>query len=173
MAIRVDAYTSGGMASGTLARPGALRDALEDDRALCLDEAAWQGLDDPASRPAGSLAIPSDDVLIAVADDDPGVPVHAAWHHVHLESGPYTVEGELATLPGFDPGRALTRPSGEFLLLRDIRLSVRARPDAGVAVGDHALVNRYAVERIRAELMLGFFFPGAAVDPIGTAGGLA
>jgi hypothetical protein len=173
MAIRVDAYTSGGMASGTLARPGALRDALEDDRALRLDEAAWQGLDDPASRPAGSLAIPSDDVLIAVADDDPGVPVHAAWHHVHLESGPYTVEGELATLPGFDPGRALTRPSGEFLLLRDIRLSVRARPDAGVAVGDHALVNRYAVERIRAELMLGFFFPGAAVDPIGTAGGLA
>ena len=173
MAIRVDAYTSGGMASGTLARPGALRDALEDDRALRLDQAAWQGLDDPASRPAGSLAIPSDDVLIAVADDDPGVPVHAAWHHVHLESGPYTVEGELATLPGFDPGRALTRPSGEFLLLRDIRLSVRARPDAGVAVGDHALVNRYAVERIRAELMLGFFFPGAAVDPIGTAGGLA
>ena len=173
MAIRVDAYTSGGMASGTLARPGALRDALEDDRALRLDEAAWQGLDDPASRPAGSLAIPSDDVLIAVADDDPGVPVHAAWHHVHLESGPYTVEGELATLPGFDPGRALTRPSGEFLLLRDIRLSVRARPDAGVAIGDHALVNRYAVERPRAELMLGFFFPGAAVDPIGTAGGLA
>ena len=173
MAIRVDAYTSGGMASGTLARPGALRDALEDDRALRLDQAAWQGLDDPASRPAGSLAIPSDDVLIAVADDDPGVPVHAAWHHVHLESGPYIVEGELATLPGFDPGRALTRPSGEFLLLRDIRLSVRARPDAGVAVGDHALVNRYAVERIRAELMLGFFFPGAAVDPIGTAGGLA
>jgi hypothetical protein len=173
MAIRVDAYTSEGMASGTLARPGALRDALEDDRALRLDEAAWQGLDDPASRPAGSLAIPSDDVLIAVADDDPGVPVHAAWHHVHLESGPYTVEGELATLPGFDPGRALTRPSGEFLLLRDIRLSVRARPDAGVAIGDHALVNRYAVERIRAELMLGFFFPGAAVDPIGTAGGLA
>ena len=74
-------------------------------------------------------------------------------------------------MPGFDPGRALTRPSGEFLLLRDVRLSVRARPEAGVALGDHALINRYAVERIRADLMLGFFFPGAAVDPIGTAGG--
>ena len=167
MAIRVDAYTSGGLASGTLARPGALRDALEEDRALRLDGAAWQGLNDQKSSPAGSLAIPSDDILVAVADDDPGVPVHANWHHVHLESGPYTLEGELATLPGFDPGR------GEFLMLRDIRLSVRARPGAGVAVGDHALVNRYAVERIRAELMLGFFFPGATVDPIGTAGGLA
>jgi hypothetical protein len=173
MAIRVDAYTSGGLASGMLARPGALRDALEDDRALRLDEAAWQGLDDLTSRPAGSLAIPSDDVLVAVADDDPGVPVHAAWHHVHLESGPYTVEGDLATMPGFDPGRALTRPSGEFLLLRDIRLSVRARPESGVAVGDHALVNRYAVERIEADLMLGFFFPGAAVDADGSNGGSA
>ena len=129
MAIRVDAYTSGGMASGSLARPGCAARRPRGRRRRCrLDGAAWQGLDDAAARPAGSLAIPSDDVLIAVADDDPGIPVHAAWHHIHLESGPYTVEGELATLPGFDPGRALTRPSGEFLLLRDIRLSVRARP---------------------------------------------
>jgi len=164
MAIRVDAYTSGGMASGILARPGPLRDALEEGGSLPLDGAAWQGLDDAAASAAGSLAIPSDDVLVAVADDDPGVPVHANWHHIQLESGPYTVEGQLATLPGFDPGRALTRPSGEFLMLRDIRLSVRARPEAGIAMGDHALVNRYAVERIRADLMLGFFFPGATVD---------
>lgn len=173
MAIRVDAYTSGGMASGVLARPGALRDALEENGALPLDGAAWQGIDEVTAQAAGSLTIPSDDILIAVGDDDPGIPVHAAWHRIQLESGPYTVEGELATMPGFDPGRALTRPSGEFLMLRDIRLSVRARPEAGVAVGDHALVNRYAVDRIRADLMLGFFFPGATVDPIGTAGGLA
>ena len=173
MAIRVDAYTSGGVASGTLARPGGLRAVLEADGSLSLDGAAWQGLGDTISQPAGSMSIPSDDVLVAVGDDDPGIPVHAAWHHVHLEAGPYTVEGELATLPGFDPGRALTRPSGEFLLLRDIRLSVRARPEAGVALGDHALVNRYTVERIRADLMLGFFFPGAVVDPIGTLGGRA
>jgi hypothetical protein len=173
MAIRVDAYMSGGVASGTLARPGSVRDALEDAGSLTLEGAAWQGLEDPTARPAGSLSIASDDVLVAVADEDPGIPVHAAWHHVHLETGPYTVEGDLATLPGFDPGRALSRPSGEFLLLRDIRLSVRAQPEAGVAIGDHALVNRYTVERVRSDLMVGFFFPGAAVDPIGTAGGLA
>jgi hypothetical protein len=172
MPIRVDAYTSGGMASGTLARAGALRDALEDGGSLRLDGAAWQSLDDPTAQPAGSLAIPSDDVLIAVSDDQPTIPIHASWHHIHLESGPYTVEGELATLPGFDPGRALTRPSGEFLLLRDVRLSVSARPEDGVAVGDHALINRYTVERVRSDLSLGFFFPGAAVDPVGTAGGL-
>ena len=165
VAIRVDAYTSGGVASGILARPGALRDALEDGGTLPLDGAAWQGLDDQTASAAGSMAIPSDDILVAFADDDPGEPFHAAWHHIHLETGPYTVEGELATLPGFDPGRALTRPSGEFLLLRDIRLSVRDRPGSGVSVSDHALVNRYTVERIRADLALGFFFPGAAVDP--------
>ena len=119
----------------------------------------------PRLLAAGSLSIPSDDVLIAVADDDPGVPVHAAWHRIHLEAGPYVLEGELPTLPGFDPGRALTRPSGEFLMLRDIRLSVRDRPEAGVSLGDHALVNRYAVDRIRADLQLGFFFPGATVGP--------
>ena len=173
MAIRVDAYTNGGLASGVLARPGALRDALEDGGSLPLDGAAWQALGDAVASAAGSLAIPNDDILIAVGDDDPGIPVHAAWHHIHLETGPYTVEGEMATQPGFDPGRALTRPSGEFLYIRDVRLSVRSRPQDGVALGDHALINRYAVERIRAELMLGFFFPGATVDPIGTAGGLA
>lgn len=173
MAIRVDAYTSGGVASGMLARPGGLRDVLEADGSLSLDGVAWQGLEDGSSRPAGAMSIASDDVLVAVGDDDPGIPVHASWHHIHLESGPYTVEGEFATQPGFDPGRALTRPSGGFLLLRDVRLSVRANPEAGVALGDHALVNRYAVERIRADLMLGFFFPGAEVDPIGSPGGLA
>ena len=115
------------------------------------------------------MSIPSDDVLVAVADDDPGIPVHAAWHHVELEAGPYAIEGDLATLPGFDPGRALTRPSGEFLLLRDIRLSLREHPESGVSSGDHALVNRYAVERIKADLMLGFFFPGAAVDEVGVS----
>ena len=173
MPIRVNAYTSGGMASGILARPGRLRDALETNGSLPLDRANWQAIDDERTQAAGSMTIPSDDVIIAVADDDPGGPVHASWHHIHVESGPYTIEGDLATLPGFDPGRALTRPTGEFVLLRDIRLSVRAKPEAGVSMGDHALINRYAVERIRADLMLGFFFPGAVMDPIGTPGGLA
>jgi hypothetical protein len=166
MPIHVDAYTSQGMARGILGRPGALRDVLEAGGMLPLDRAAWLGFGGtPASAP-GSLAISTDDVLVAVADDDAGIPIHAAWHHIELEAGPYAIEGDLATLPGFDPGRAITRPSGGFLLLRDVRVSVRDLPEAGVGVGDHALVNRYAVERIRADLMLGFFFPGAAIDEV-------
>lgn len=171
MAIRVDAYTSRGMASGILAAPGAVRDALDGDDGLELDAVDWQALDEPTAQPAGSMTFAADDVLVAVADDDLGGPVHSVWHHVRLESGPYTVEGELGTMPGFDPGRALTRPSGEFVLLRDVRLSLRERPEAGAATGDHALVNRYAVERIQAEMMLGFFFPGATVDAVDGVGG--
>jgi hypothetical protein len=173
MAIRVEVYTIGGMASGVLARPGTLSEALGADGELRLDRAAWQALDDTAPHSAGSLTLAADDILFAVADDEAGSRVHAAWHHVLLDAGPYLLEGELATMPGFDPGRSLARPSGEFVLLRDVRLSIRDRPEAGVSLGDHALVNRYAVERIRADLMLGFFFPGAAVGSARSVAGVA
>ena len=170
MAIRVEIYTSGGMAGGILARSGSLRNALSAGERLQVERAIWQGLDDLAPRPAGTVDVGIDEVLFAVADDEPDAPVHAAWHHVLLDSGPYTIEGDLATLPGFDPGRSLARPSGEFVLLRDVRLSLRDRPELGVSVGDHALINRYAVERIEADLMLGFFFPGAEITAVNSGG---
>jgi hypothetical protein len=173
MAIRVEVYTTGGMASGFLARPGTLREALASEPELHLERAAWQAVGDAEARSAGSLAFATDDILVAVADEEPSGPLHLAWHHVLIDAGPYLLEGELGTMPGFDPGRSLTRPSGEWVLLRDIRLSVRGHPEAGVAMGDHALVNRYGVERIRADLMLGFFFPGAAVESAGSAAGAA
>jgi hypothetical protein len=161
MAIRVDAYTFAGVASGLIRRSGPLRDALASKDRLQLESAIWQGLDDPAPRPAGTLAIDVDDIVLAVADDEPDAPVHAAWHRVVLHAGPYALEGDLATMPGFDPGRSLARPSGDFVLLRDVRMSLLGRPESGVSVGDHALVNRYTVERIQADMMLAFFFPGA------------
>ncbi len=164
MATRVEIYTTDGMASGIMARPGTLRDALATDAELRLDQAAWQALGDAVPSPAGTIAFATDDILVAVADEAPSGPMHAAWHHVLLDAGPYVLEGELATMPGFDPGRSLTRPSGEWVLIRDVHLSVAGHPEAGISSGDHALVNRYGVERIRADLMLGFFFPGAALD---------
>lgn len=163
MAMRVDVYTNGGMASGLLARSSPLREALAAEDRLQIDASMWQGLEDPAPRQAGTMNVVVDEILFAIADEEPEVQVHAAWHHVLLDAGPYTLEGELATMPGFDPGRSLARPTGEFVLLRDVRLALRGHPEAGVSVGDHALVNRYTVEKIQADLMLGFFFPGAEV----------
>src|SRR6476646_3198474 len=163
MSIRVDAYTSRGKASGLITRAAHIHDALEGPPALLLEQVTWQPLDMPASRPSGEISVPVDDVLLAVADDDAPLPVHHAWHPVTLEAGPYAVEGELPTLPGFDPGRALTRPSGEFVLLRDVRIRRLDDPDGAPTVGTYALVNRYGVERVTSDLMLGYFFPGAAI----------
>ena len=164
MPIRVDAYITGGVASGVLARAGHLREILDASPSLDLERVSWQGLGDPAARPSSDVSIAIDDVLIAVADDDPVIPVHATWHDIVLEIGPYRVLGEMPTMPGFDPGRALTRPTGEFVLLRDVRVGLIDGPGEPVPIAHHALVNRYGVERVSADLMLGFFFPGAAID---------
>jgi len=164
MPIRVDAYIAGGLVTGVLARSGHLRDALEGSPSLDLERASWLALGQTAARPVGEVSIAIDDVLIAVADVDPTIPTHAAWHALEVDVGPYRVTGELPTLPGFDPGRALTRPSGEFVTLRDVRVGMRDANDPDVAIGHHALVNRYGVERVSADLMLGFFFPGAKMD---------
>ncbi len=40
-------------------------------------------------------------------------------------------------------------------------------------VGAHALVNRYVVEEVEADLMLGFYFPGATMVGGGPAAGSA
>jgi len=163
MPIRVDAYMAGGIARGTLARAGSLREVLEHDRVLTLERVQWQPLGGHTG-PSSGVSIPIDDVLVAVGDGDPGAPVHASWHGIRLEIGPYLVEGEMPTFPGFDPGRALTRPTGDFVQLRDVRISPRSASDpqaSATLAGQHALVNRYGVESVACDLMLGFFFPGA------------
>ena len=51
---------------------------------------------------------------------------------ISLVVGPYIVAGELPTLPGFDPGRALTRPSGEFVHAPGRPAGARRRRDETV-----------------------------------------
>ena len=104
-----------------------------------------------------------------VSDQVEGGPVHAQWHSIELDTGPYLVQGEMPTMPGFDPGRALARPTGEFVFLRDARIRLIGRDDAGEASAARLLVNRYTVDRVAADLMLGFFFPGAVMVLTGAA----
>lgn len=104
--------------------------------------------------------IPADDLLVVCSENE-DLPIHATWHAVELDAGPYRIEGELPTLPGFDPGRALARPGGPFVLLRDVRVGLLGNTDAGRVARRHALVNRYAVDRVAADIDLGFYFPGA------------
>ena len=69
-------------------------------------------------------------------------------------------------MPGFDPARALARPTGTFVHLRDARVPLFNAPDTPLANHPAVLVHRYAVEQVEADIMLAYFFPGAqlAVD---------
>jgi hypothetical protein len=164
MSIRVDAYTAGGIVSGTVEGAEHLRTQIEHAPELTVTDASWASLGGADPRTGSTATIPIDDLLIAVADEDPSTAVHASFHPISLVVGPYLIAGELPTLPGFDPGRALTRPSGEFVLLRDVRLDLADGSNDTAVMCPYAFVNRYSVERVTADLMLGFFFPGAVMD---------
>jgi hypothetical protein len=164
--LRVELYTADGIASGVVAGASRFREHIESTESVIVHDVRWATLQG-GSQNSERLAIQPDDIIVAVAGEEMHGPVHATWHPIRLEAGPYGIEGELATMPGFDPGRALTRPSGEFVVLRDVRISLLDRPDAGEASYHEALINRYAVDKVDAGLMLGFFFPGAHVEPTG------
>jgi hypothetical protein len=159
MSIHVEAYTADGVIRGVVARSGHLRDVLEAGGDLPIERATWQAHGSHSAAPAGQVDLPIDDLLVAIGDDDPTMPVHASWHRLRVDLPPYVLTGELPTLPGYDPGRALARPTGTFVVLRDAELGTTAA--GGHPIGHAVLVNRYAVERVEADLMLGFYFPGA------------
>jgi len=161
MSIPIEAYTIAGIVRGRMPGSGSLRDRLESQGIVELREVAFAPVDGPDdARAQDDLHVDPDEILV-VLDTDGGSHAHAAWHEVRVALGPWVVDGNLATMPGFDPGRALTRPSGSFIALRDATV---ARAD-GLVVADHhdVLVHRYAVERVEADLELGFHFPGASV----------
>jgi hypothetical protein len=164
MTMRVEAYTATGIATGVVASDGHLREHVDGTKPLLIENSDWMPIDGSAGRAIGELRVPVDDLLVLVSNELGDVPGHAQWHGIDLDAGPYRIEGELSTMPGFDPGRALARPTGQFVLLRDVRITLLGEPDAGEATCAHALVNRYTVDRIAADIMLGFFFPGAALS---------
>jgi hypothetical protein len=157
---QVEAFTAAGIGSGAVALPWGQRDDLEAEQPVDLDNATWYPLAGGAPERRGRLRVEADDLLILCAETQ-DLPIHAAWHAVELDAGPYRIVGELPTLPGFDPGRALSRPGGVFLLLRDVRVEILGHEDAGRVERPHAFVNRYAVERVAADIDLGYHFPGA------------
>jgi hypothetical protein len=169
MPTRVEIYAAQGVAIAVVTRPGSLRELVEGGGTVLLERATWHPLDGGPPQSLGQISLAPDDIHIAVSDVVEDGPVHAQWHDLTVDLGPYHVTGQMSTMPGFDPGRALARPTGEFVLLRDVRITLLGREDAGAVDQRIALVNRYVVDRVEADLMLGFFFPGA--EMVVTAGG--
>jgi hypothetical protein len=169
MAIPIEAYTAEGILTGVVDAPGRLRDALETLDELRL--APFRGLGLDGRRTEVPDARLSTDALLLVVPDEAELPVHATWHDVTLLAGPYLIEGQLPTLPGFDPGRALARPSGTFVMLRDVSVRLALDPERVLKPHQRLLVNRYDVDEVSSALMLGFFFPGARLDLRDDGGG--
>jgi hypothetical protein len=170
MAIQFEAYTAEGILRGTVGPTGRLGDLLAASASIAVEAAIATPLDGRPPTTRGRTELAVDDLLIVVAPADTPAPVHASWHDLALVAGPYAVEGLLPTLPGFDPGRALARPSGTFVLVASARVSLAGEPSAGSVEHRFAWVNRYTVERVEADIELGIFFPGAASELLGRGG---
>ncbi len=162
------AYTAAGLLEGSVAGDGRLGDRLEAGDSIRLAGAVLQALDGSPPEAADAVEIPTDDLLLVVAPDDSLPPAHAAWHTVELVLGPYAVVGELPTLPGFDPARALARPGGQFVLLARTHVQLAAATGGGGVEHPLCWVNRYAVDEVRADLDLMLYFPGARTGAVAT-----
>jgi hypothetical protein len=156
------AYTDGGIVQGSVTEPR-LEEVLERDLQVPVRDASIALLSGGRQQ-HGDRAFDRDELLLVVAPPETSTPIHAAWHPVEMSIGPYHVQGELPTLPGFDPGRALARPGGEFVLVRDVRIGLLEEPEGPADEHSWAWVNRYLVESVRSNLELVHFFPGAVVE---------
>jgi hypothetical protein len=161
---QLEIFTPNGVVAGTALR-GELVQSPDLRSPVAIERARWYPHDGGRPEHRGSVLVPPDDVLVvATADPEVAMTIHATWYAICMQIGPYRVKGRLPTPPGFDPAKALARPGGAFVAIRDATVELMNRPDAGVASRSTVHVNRYAVERVESTLMLGFFFPGAHLE---------
>jgi hypothetical protein len=157
---QVEIFTPTGVVAGSALRGGGFVQAPDLRSPVAIERARWYPLDGSKPEHRGSVLVPPDDVLV-VASDEPDATIHATWYAVTVDIGPYRVSGRIPAPPGFDPTKALARPTGAFVAIRDASVELMNRSDAGLAKRSSVNVSRYAVERVESSLMLGFFFPGA------------
>lgn len=163
----VEIFTPTGVLAGLTPRVPLTNDGSDLTRGLGLSDARWYPLDGTPPCHRGDIAVPTDDILLIVTDE-PEMKVHMAWYSIALEVGPYKVAGRLATHPGFDPAKAIARPTSTFIALSDAVIELGGRT-AGSAERRFLHVNRYAVDSVTSTLMLGYFFPGARLVGQGAA----
>jgi hypothetical protein len=165
MPIALEAYTADGLLTGSAVGDGRLVDLLAGDAPVIIDSALVSPFDGPPQPSVGWSSIEVDDLLAVVASPETVTPHHAVWHAITVDLGPFRVRGELPAQPGFDPARALARPTGGFILLGQATVELRSEgPAGGYNEHQYIWINRYAVDAVQSDLELGFFFPGA-MDP--------
>ena len=149
-----------GVLAGVTSRVPLGDDGPDLASSFAVGDARWYPIDGGEPTVRGDQLVSPDDVLLLVTDE-PELTVHMAWYSISIDVGPYRVSGRLATHPGYDPAKAVSRPGGAFVGLREATIELLGRPAAGLAERAYLHVNRYAVEAATSSLMLGFYFPGA------------
>ena len=172
MPIRVDAYLSGGIASGHVRACRATARHPRDRRASCRSRAR-RGRRSTTPRPVR----PATSVIASRRRPHRGRrrrPVHRRPRRRGTAStsrSGRTRSGRPADPARLRPGPRADASGGEFVMLRDVRLSGSSPSRDGHRVATTRSSTATRVERVTAELMLGFFFPGAAIeDPPGRPG---
>jgi hypothetical protein len=160
----IEIFTPTGVLAGSTGRVPLSNNGPDLTTPLTLADARWYPIDGGQPSHRGDLRVQPDEILLIVTPERE-ITVHMTWYDISVEIGPYRVSGSLATPPGFDPERTIARPSGSFVALRDATIELIGREDVSSATRAHLHVNRYAVERVAASLMLGFYFPGAKLAP--------
>ncbi len=169
MAVSVEAFMPDAYLAGTFAgTSAALREQLDQGSSVELSDVTLVPLVGMAEgiaehAPVGSMT--PGDLCMAALPVDPDAPhIHRVYYTVDLGLGPYSVVGDMAMLPGFDPGRALTRPATEFVELFGAEVRIATPSEEIVQAYDHLSVNRFAVERVSCEVDVTFWFPGATQE---------
>lgn len=167
----VEIFTPAGVLSGSMSGVPLSGDDPDLDAPLEIEGARWFPLDGAPATYRARLEVAPDDIL-AIVTEEPELTVHMTWYSVSLDVGPYRLFGRLPVLPGFDPERSISRPSGTFVALSEVTIEVAGSERAATATRPYVHVNRYAVDSVTSTLMLGHFFPGArlvtheAVEPV-------
>jgi hypothetical protein len=156
----IEIYTPTGVLIGTTSGVPLTSDGPDLDTPITLHDARWYPHDRGRPEQRGQLRVAADEILLITTGEE-DLAVHMSWFPITLDVGPYRVTAMIATLPGFDPERALARPGHTYIPLREASIEILGRADVAPAKRDHLHVNRYAVEMVSSSLMLGFFFPGA------------
>ena len=165
LSIQLEAYTAEGVLTGRVVADGRLLDMLTSFASIVIEDAVLAPFEGPPRHADAWSGIDVDDLLAVVPPAATVTLFHAVWHGLTMDVGPYSIRGELPSLPGFDPARALARPSGSFILVGRVAVELRGTgPGVVLKAHDHIWVNRYAVDSVSSDLELGFFFPGAIAE---------
>jgi hypothetical protein len=145
--------------------PEELRRLLDTGALVRLTDVTLVALADLAAGAAERSAVGSvsaDEILLASLPPEPvTLSIHRVPYPLEIWLGPYHVTGVMSILPGFDPGRALTRPASYFLDVTDAEVHIETAGGGLDQPYELLSVNRFAVERAKSEIDVTFWFPGA------------